>query len=100
MQSWGGCMRARNSFDNALPDDSDTDQTGRLRLTWWKSVPSLLLFWFAIGVLGCPQGHAQAGDKSLSGTVKSVSGAPVAGARLTIKNGAKGETTLATTNAD
>jgi hypothetical protein len=52
----------------------------------WESVLALLALSLVIGVLACSQVHAQAHDRTLSGTVKSPSGVPVANARLVIKN--------------
>jgi hypothetical protein len=53
-----------------------------------------------IGILECFQVKAQSGDGSLSGRVTSPSGAPVANARLVLKNSASSETRSVTVNSD
>ena len=85
-------MRGSDSSDKAIPEDSNAHQTCSLRLRWWESGSVLLLFSLALGVLACPQAPAQVSDRTLSGTVKSPSGAPVANAQVLLKDTANGET--------
>src|SRR6266566_62656 len=54
----------------------------------------------AIGILGAVQAFAQAGDRTLSGVITSSSGAPVANARLMLKNIANSDTRSAMVNSD
>src|SRR5262249_44943145 len=84
----------------ATPEDSDGSQTDRLRLRWLKTILSLLFFCFAVGVLACPQILAQARDKTLSGSVRSASGAPVANAHLVLKDIANNKTKSLTANRE
>ena len=61
---------------------------------------SLFFFRLIIVVLGCSQVHAQAHDSTLSGTVKSSSGVPVANVNLVIKNSANGEVKTVAVNSE
>ena len=92
-------MRGSDSSHTAIPKVSDADKSGCLRLRRWNSFPPLLLFWLAIGVLGS-QAHAQVSDRTLSGTVKSSSGAPVANAQVLLKDTSNGETKSVTSSTE
>src|SRR5215472_9837957 len=95
----GNCVRGSDSSDIDIPVVSDADETGCLRLRWWKSVPPLFFFWLAIGILGS-QARAQVSDRTLSGTVKSSSGAPIANAQVLLKETANGETKSVMSNTE
>lgn len=66
----------------------------------YRAAPYLLLFSLAVGLLSCSQLLAQARDRTLSGTVKSSAGAPVANAQVLLKDITNGGTKSATSNAD
>lgn len=93
-------MDRSDLFENATLGESDDGKTGRFRLRLWRSILSLLIFSFAMGVLGWPQIHAQVRDKTLSGTVRSPSGAPVANARVLLKDTSNGDMKSVMANSD
>jgi Carboxypeptidase regulatory-like domain/TonB dependent receptor-like, beta-barrel len=71
------------------------------RLNWRReSVPVLVFLAFAIGILGCIRVNAQIRDGTLSGKVTSPSGAPLANARLVLKNIARSDVRPVTLNSD
>src|SRR5215471_11112238 len=84
-------MQQPDSFAKAIPGESHASQVGRFRVKLWRSIPPLLLFSLTVGVLSCTEIHAQVRDKRLSGIVKSPLGAPVANARVLIKNTSNSE---------
>src|SRR5215471_14862194 len=84
-------MQEPVSFAKAIAGEGHAGQVGHFRMKLWRSMPSLLLFSLTVGVLSCSEIHAQVRDKSLSGTVKSPLGAPVANARVLIKNTSNSE---------
>lgn len=55
---------------------------------------------FLIGILGCIQVQAQSRDRTVSGTVTSRSGVPVAHARLVLKNSTSTDIRSVTLNSD
>ena len=91
--------RRSDSFENAAPAERDGGRTS-FYLSCWKSVPPLLLLLLAIDVLGCSQAYPQVRDRTLSGTVKSQSGARVTNAQLLLKDTTNGETKSVTSNTD
>src|SRR5215469_3779248 len=75
-------------------------QTSGFRVKCWRSVRRLLLCFLVLNILSWPQVHAHVGNKTLSGTVKSSSGAPIANARLVIKDTTNNEVKSVTANPD
>ena len=65
-----------------------------------KSVLLLALFAFQIYILGCIQVQAQVVERTLSGRITSASGAPIAGARLLLKNSTSSDTRSVKVNSD
>lgn len=64
-----------------------TDNALVFQLNWKRQSFSILVtLAFLMGILGCIRVSAQISDRALSGRVTSPSGAPVANARLAIKN--------------
>src|SRR5215472_8907048 len=96
----GHCRDRSDLFENATLRESDDGKTACFRLRLWRSLLSLLTFCFAMGVLGGPQIHAQVRDKTLSGTVRSPSGAPVANARVLLNDTSNGEMKSVVANSD
>jgi hypothetical protein len=72
------------SLENVTPGKSEAGQSTFLA--------SVLLVSLAIGILGCPEAYSQVCEKTVSGTVKSSTGAPVANAQLLIKESTNGVT--------
>src|SRR6266568_3459385 len=72
-----------------------------LRLNWRrKSVSIVVCLAFLIGILGRIQVQAQIRDRILSGRVTTPSGAPVAHARLVLKNSTNSDIRSVTVNSD
>jgi len=61
---------------------------------------SLISLVLLISIPACIHAYAQTGDRTLSGTVTSASGAPIANARLVLKNIATSDTRSFTANGD
>jgi len=71
------------------------------RLNWrGRSVSIRLFLAFLIGILGCIQIRAQSRDRTVSGTVTSRSGVPVAHARLVLKNSTSPDIRSVTVSSD
>jgi hypothetical protein len=91
-------MQRSDPLGNAAPGVSDAGQiAGSLR---WKLVLSLFFFSLATVGLGWSQVYAQVGERTLSGTVKSSSGAAIANARVLLKDTANDETKSVMSNAE
>src|SRR5215469_9555024 len=90
-------MRRFDSSEKAASAESEAGEVRGFRL---KSVLSPLLLFLGLGGLGCSQLHAQAQDRTLSGTVRSQAGVPVANVRLAIKNTASDEVKTVAVNRD
>jgi hypothetical protein len=92
-------MKRPDSFEKVR-----ASRAGRVRvfrLNWRReSVPVLVFLAFAIGILGCIRVNAQIRDGTLSGKVTSPSGAPVANARLVLKNVARSDVRSVTLSSD
>ena len=90
--------------DSVERTSSPENETGKVRVFGLKkgqqSAPFLAFLAFLIGVLGFPQVHGQVRDGTLSGSVTSSSGDPVANARMVIKNIANNEVRSVTANRD
>src|SRR5438309_10733699 len=96
-----GCrVKPPDSFENVRASGSGTAQVVRMNRTR-KSVSILVWLVFLIGILGCIEVEAQpGGDRILSGRVTSSFGAPVANARLVLKNITSSDIRSVTVNSD
>src|SRR5437016_4019065 len=96
-----GCrVKPPDSFENVRASGSGTAQVVRMNATR-KSVSISVSLVFLIGILGCIEVEAQpGGDRILSGRVTSSSGAPVANARLILKNITTSSVRSITVNSD
>src|SRR5467141_2466611 len=96
-----GCrVKPPDSFENVRASGSGTAQVVRMNPTR-KSVSISVSLVFLIGILGCIEVEAQpGGDRILSGRVTSSSGAPVANARLILKNITTSSLRSITVNSD
>src|SRR5256885_2204246 len=65
-----------------------------------ESASMWLMLAFLICILGCIQLQAQLRDRTLSGKITTPSGAPVANARVVIKNNTSSDVRSATVNGD
>ncbi len=78
-----------------------TDNALVLRLNWSRqSLFILATLAFLIGILGGIRVSAQISERALSGRVTSAAGAPVANARLAIRNSTSSDTRSVTVNSD
>ena len=92
-------MKPPVSFERGRTSKAGTARV--YRLNWRRTSASIfVILTFQIGILGGFQVRAQIRDGSLSGKITSPSGAPVANARLVLKNSATSDTRSVTVNSD
>ena len=97
--TWMGHIRRPDLFERARASRGHRARVlrlNRIRESISILVPLAQLF----GVLGCIPAQAQIRDRTLSGKVTSPSGAPVANARLVLKNKASFDARSVTVNSD
>ena len=92
-------MKPRDSFKKVRARGAG--KARGFRLNWrGRSVSIRLFLAFLIGILGCIQIRAQSRDRTVSGTVTSRSGVPVAHARLVLKNSTSPDIRSVTVSSD